>query len=43
MATIGLKIAQDPDSAASLSLADTLAKGIFGDPRSADEGEAAGG
>ena len=32
MATIGLKIAQDPNSAESLSLADTLAKGIFGDP-----------
>ena len=32
MATIGLRIAQDPNSAESLSLADTLAKGIFGDP-----------
>ena len=32
MATIGLKIAQDPSTSDSLSLADTLAKGIFGDP-----------
>ena len=32
MATIGLKIAQDPDTAGSLSLADTLAKATFGDP-----------
>ena len=32
MATIGLKIAEDPDTAGSLSLADTLAKATFGDP-----------
>ena len=32
MATIGLKIADSPDSGASLGLADVLAKGIFGDP-----------
>ena len=32
MATIGLKIADDPNTAGSLSLADTLAKATFGDP-----------
>ena len=32
MATIGLKIAQDPDTGGALSLADTLAKATFGDP-----------
>lgn len=32
MATIGLKVASDPYTQGSLSLADTLAKGIFGDP-----------
>lgn len=32
MATIGLKVASDPYTSDSLSLADTLAKGIFGDP-----------
>ncbi len=32
MATIGLKVANDPYTSDSLSLADTLAKGIFGDP-----------
>ena len=32
MANISLKIAQDPDTAGSLSLADTLAKATFGDP-----------
>ena len=32
MANISLQVAQDPNTAASLSLADTLAKATFGDP-----------
>ena len=32
MATIGLRVAEDPNTSGSLSLADTLTKGIFGDP-----------
>ena len=42
MATIGLKIADDPNTATSLSLADTLAKATFGDPEAQMKAKALG-
>ena len=42
MANISLQVAQDPNTAASLSLADTLAKATFGDPEAQMKAKALG-